>query len=255
MKCKMCGREVDIYKDGYCEACCEKISDLIKASNDALRQALAESKKPGVNKDSVITLTENACRALDKLARDRVTLYKGGHNYIADEIYKNLGVKRKPAGPAAAANPLRAWVIALTLAFVAMTLLFANTLFHLRDANALNRDLAAQVQQLSASAADLEARLESYEKTASTKKTVTLENGNFAAGTDFAAGTYDIEAVSGAGNVFSDNLDGGINAMMATQSENYGGFYEQKYSNIKLPEGTTLTVQDVKIRLRLVEAY
>lgn len=80
-----------------------------------------------------------------------------------------------------------------------------------------------------------------------------LENGNFVAGEDFPAGTYDIEAVSGFGNVYSDNLFGGINAIMGVPSEDPSGIAEKKYSNISLPEGTTLTVRDVKVRITLVD--
>lgn len=81
-----------------------------------------------------------------------------------------------------------------------------------------------------------------------------LENGHFVAGEDFPAGTYDIEAVSGCGNVYSDNLlDGGINAVMGVASEDIFGTAERKYSNVYLPEGTTLSVLDVKVRITRVD--
>lgn len=78
-------------------------------------------------------------------------------------------------------------------------------------------------------------------------KSVTLSNGNYIAGTDFDAGTYDIVAISGGGNVSSDNMfTGGINAIMGTAND---GFYEKEYKNIKLPTGTTLSIDGVKIKL------
>jgi hypothetical protein len=79
-------------------------------------------------------------------------------------------------------------------------------------------------------------------------ETVSLGNGNFTAGTDFTAGTYNIIVVSGKGNVSSSNIyDGGINAMMGIDDGT--GLYEKEYKNIDLPTGTTLTIDGVKIQL------
>lgn len=82
-------------------------------------------------------------------------------------------------------------------------------------------------------------------------ETVDLGSGNFVAGEDFPSGVYDIVAVSGAGNVSSDNLySGGLNAMMGTEEENQlMDMYEQEYKNIDLPDGTTLTISGVQIQL------
>lgn len=78
-------------------------------------------------------------------------------------------------------------------------------------------------------------------------KTIKLSNGNYVAGSDFEAGTYDIVAVSGNGNVSSSNMfSGGINAVMGTRNSD---FYEKEYKNIKLPYGTKLTVDGVTINL------
>ena len=76
---------------------------------------------------------------------------------------------------------------------------------------------------------------------------ISLGSGNHVAGTDFPAGTYDIVAQSGRGNVSSDNLlYGGINAIMGAKKSD---FYEKEYKNIVLPAGTTLKVDGVKIKL------
>jgi len=78
-------------------------------------------------------------------------------------------------------------------------------------------------------------------------KTVRLSNGNYVAGTDFDEGVYDIIAISGGGNVSSSNMySGGLNAVMGVADD---GFYEKEYKNIKLPQGTELTVSGVKISL------
>ena len=76
---------------------------------------------------------------------------------------------------------------------------------------------------------------------------IELKNGYFIAGQDFPAGVYDIIAISGHGNVSSDNLlDGGINAVMGTKKSD---FYEPSYKNIELPDGVELKVDGVKIKL------
>lgn len=48
--------------------------------------------------------------------------------------------------------------------------------------------------------------------------------------------------------------NGGI-TIMGTKAEDTFGIAEQKYSNIKLPDGTTLMLSGVKVRLKIVEAY
>lgn len=68
-----------------------------------------------------------------------------------------------------------------------------------------------------------------------------LSDGNYISGKDFKAGTYTITAVSGSGNVYSDNLMGGINAMMAQEKTD---LYENEYKNIELPKGTKLIIKN-----------
>ena len=88
-----------------------------------------------------------------------------------------------------------------------------------------------------------------------TPSTISFEqefsSGNYTAGIDFPAGKYDIVAVSGGGNVSSSNaFDGGINAVMGTEDKNeLMDMYEQEYSNIDLPDGTTLSISGVTVRL------
>ena len=98
--------------------------------------------------------------------------------------------------------------------------------------------------QISSDAAN-QSTMESRENTATEE--VTLSDGNFIAGSDFAAGIYDVIAVSGSGNVSSDNMfDGGINAIMAPEADD---LHETQYKNIEFPEGTTLTISGVEIKL------
>lgn len=80
-------------------------------------------------------------------------------------------------------------------------------------------------------------------------ETQTLGNGNWVSGTDFPAGIYDIEAISGSGNVSSDNMfNGGINAVMGTENDIWD-MSEKSYKNIEFPEGTTLSISGCEITL------
>ena len=71
-----------------------------------------------------------------------------------------------------------------------------------------------------------------------------LGSGNYIVGIDIPAGRYNITAVSGSGNVSSDNMySGGINAMMGTEEANADyDLYEQEYKNISLPNGVRLSI-------------
>ena len=76
---------------------------------------------------------------------------------------------------------------------------------------------------------------------------ISLTSGNYTAGEDFPGGIYDVIAVKGKGNVNSSNIfDGGINAIMSPTGSD---LYESSYKNIELPDGVTLTVSGVEIKL------
>lgn len=69
--------------------------------------------------------------------------------------------------------------------------------------------------------------------------------GNYVAGKDYAAGTYDLKALSGGGNVMTE--DGSLNAIMGTESED---MYIKTYHNVEFKEGDKLTISgNVKISL------
>lgn len=91
-----------------------------------------------------------------------------------------------------------------------------------------------------------------YNTTASSKSptmTITLSNGKYTAGKDFPAGTYTIEAISGHGKVSSSNIhNGGLNEVMASNGSGNSGAVSS-YKNVELPNGTTLTVGNVTIKL------
>lgn len=80
----------------------------------------------------------------------------------------------------------------------------------------------------------------------SINKDYTFGAGNYTAGKDFNAGTYDITAVSGNGNVTTE--DGTLNAIMGTDTSN--DMYEKNYYNVDLSDGAVLQLAgSVKVRL------
>ena len=75
----------------------------------------------------------------------------------------------------------------------------------------------------------------------------TLSAGNYTCGTDFEPGEYVITAVSGSGNVSSDNLyDGGLNEIMGTQADDT---YITTFNNATFKEGNVITISGVTIKL------
>lgn len=67
-----------------------------------------------------------------------------------------------------------------------------------------------------------------------------LSAGHYIAGVDFPAGTYNITAVSGAGNVSSSNMhSGGLNELMSGTAN---GNYISSFENAKLEAGTKLSI-------------
>lgn len=76
---------------------------------------------------------------------------------------------------------------------------------------------------------------------------VTLSSGHYTAGIDIPAGTYNVSAISGAGNVSSTNMySGGMNSIMAPKADN---LHITEFKNLKLPEGETLSISGVSVKL------
>jgi hypothetical protein len=78
------------------------------------------------------------------------------------------------------------------------------------------------------------------------KVSKTLKPGNYTAGTDFDAGTYDVKAAEGSGNVYSSNTDRGINAIMGTKADDE---YIKEFKGVLLESGTAITVTGVTVHL------
>ena len=67
-----------------------------------------------------------------------------------------------------------------------------------------------------------------------------LSSGHYVAGVDIPAGTYNLTATSGNGNVNSSNMySGGLNEIMGTPADD---LYIETFNNLQLPEGETLSL-------------
>lgn len=89
-------------------------------------------------------------------------------------------------------------------------------------------------------------------RTEDTDNVVTLTPGNYTAGTDFPAGTYDITATDGRGNVISDDPEGftnDVNEIMTPTPDDSGLEEISEFQNAPFPENTTLEVRDVTVNL------
>lgn len=79
------------------------------------------------------------------------------------------------------------------------------------------------------------------------KSIKTLSSGNYVAGKDFDAGAYNITATKGKGNVYSDSVFRGINAIMAESPDDMS---IKSFKNVLLEDGSILTVSDVTIQIK-----
>lgn len=81
-----------------------------------------------------------------------------------------------------------------------------------------------------------------------TVKIYNLTAGIYTAGIDLPAGKCNIAAISGKGNLYSSNLEGGINELFGVD---YGkGTVKESFKGLNLPEYSSLTVtSNLKVRL------
>lgn len=69
-----------------------------------------------------------------------------------------------------------------------------------------------------------------------------LPTGHYTAGVDIPAGTYNVTAISGKGNVSSSNMySGGLNELMGVPADD---MYNESFNNLKLPEGEVLSLSN-----------
>ena len=87
---------------------------------------------------------------------------------------------------------------------------------------------------------------ENYDKLV---KEYDISAGNYTAGIDLPAGTCNVAALSGNGNLYSSNATGGINTLFGI--DNADGTYMESFYGLHLPKYATLTVTS-NLRVRLL---
>lgn len=102
----------------------------------------------------------------------------------------------------------------------------------------INGNLVLNINSDKANVADIQPRANDL------TKTVELSSGNYVAGEDFPAGTYDIVATDGYGNVYTD--DGELNEVLASSPDDTS---VDQFKNYEFAEGIQLSVSDVSVKL------
>lgn len=246
-KCTLCGTSAEIHKAGLCEDCFDAVKEISVKQKNNLEKLFNEAKQDPSEerKNDLVKEVQKWSSEMKHLKSKKIALdYKAGEK-LENEILMFCGIGTiKPKEKIFSAASI-VIVIALLLTNIATLILYSQAKESAVSWSNQAVALATQVE-------DLTAKIEKQKRTATAKKTLTLENGNFVAGIDFVAGTYDIKALSGFGNISSDDLS--INAIMGTTTDDVLGIAQQKYENIHLAEGVTLTIDSVKVQLSLDEA-
>lgn len=258
-KCKWCHESGPVNSFGYCDSCNDEIRQTIISNKNRLNElaAAANPEMSGDEKKKILDEVIQRRNALMVYKEKGVPFFKSDVDSMCETVYAKMGIpfqfQRTPK-PEKSSSALKGFLSCVAIALV---------LFSVKGYLDKDREVDNLIQQLDYANSVIDTQSAQIEELQSTldalktpdvpvRRTFTLSNGNYISGSDFAAGTYDIKAVSGGGNVYSDNaFSGGINAIMGTEGD--PTFYQREYKNISLPEGTTLTISDVKVKLTLVD--
>ena len=254
--CKFCGELCEPYEIGYCEKCFKKIKadvKTFKASLSALRdEAFGASEE---RRSEILQETRQIESQIDFYLKKKVPVPVKSIRPLIQEIYASCGVRQISSKSQVFRRLHTVFTGLLAVICIVMGVGFYQLNGYVDSLIVSVQGKDTQIVDLQTQISDLQSQLD--EATAPpSQKTYTFENGNYVAGKDFVAGVYDISGVSGKGSVVSDNYENMIALMMRGNNESDDlDIYEKSYSNAYLPEGTTLTVDGVKIRLTLVEEY
>lgn len=259
-KCKWCHESGPVNSFGYCDSCNDEIRRTIIANKSKLEElaALAGPEMPSEEKKKILDEVIKCRDSLMVYKNKGVPFFKSDVDAMCEKVYAKMGIpfqfQQKQSPEKKSSGVLNG---ILSCAVIALAL-FAGKIA--QEKNLEIKDLSQQLDYANSVIDTQSAQIEELQSTLDELKTpdapvrrmFSLSNGNFVSGRDFTPGTYDIKAISGGGNVYSDNaFDGGINAIMGAEGD--ASFYQREYKNIYLPEGTTLTISDVKVKLTLVD--
>lgn len=254
--CKLCGELCEPYEIGYCEKCFKKIkSDVktFKASLTALRdEAFGASED---RRSEILQETKQIESQIDFYLKKKVPIPIKSIKPIIREICASCGAQNESSKPKIANRVHTVFTGLLLMICVAMGIGFYQFNGYIDDLMVSIQDKDNQILNLQSQVSELQSKVDEANAPPS-QNTYTFESGNYVAGKDFVAGIYDIRGVSVKGSVVTDNYDNMVAVMIRGNNEPDDlGIYEKSYSNAYLPEGTTLNVDGVKIRLTLVEKY
>lgn len=258
-KCKWCHESGPVNQYGYCDSCNDEIRRSIIANKTRLEE-LSQSASPGLSDEEKKKIIDEVLKCREILwgyKNKGVSFFKSDVDAMCEAVYAKMGIpfqfQRKPQSNQPTSIIKKLLVLVGVILFFAVYIDGQNKADEIESLN-FQLDLANQIVEVQNTQIDeLQAMIEEMkEPSAPVRRSFSLSNGNYVSGKDFTPGTYDIKAISGGGNVYSDNAySGGINAIMGAEGD--ASFYQREYKNISLPEGTTLTITDVKVRLTLVE--
>ena len=255
-KCLLCREIREVSEIGYCEDCLKRIKADTKFFKAALPKLRDEARDASDERRAeILQEAQQIETKIDFYSERKAPIPAKAFRATIREIYAICGVK--PAGKSKKLFPVLC--AALTgLMTVLCIVLAAGLLTFKSQADmmaAIAQEKDAQISDLQGQISNLQSQLE-VETAAPARSVYTFESGNYVSGKDFAPGIYDIRGMSGRGTVTSDNYDDLIAVMMRGNNEpDELGLYIKSYDNAYLPEGTTLTVDGVKIKLTLVEEY
>lgn len=258
-KCKWCHESGPVNSFGYCDSCNDEIRRAIISTKNKLNE-LAAAAKPGMSSDEQKQIIDDVVKCRDALMvykEKRVPFFKSDVDAMCEAVYAKMGIPfqfQRKQEQKKESKALKGFLSCLFIGFVLFCCMeYSKKIDEIEDltqqldyANSIIDTQNAQIEEIQSMLEELQ------NPEVPVRRTFSLSNGNYVAGRDFTPGTYDIKAISGGGNVYSDNaFDGGINAIMGAEGD--ASFYQREYKNIYLPEGTTLTISDVKVRLTLVD--
>lgn len=265
-KCKWCGKTEKANSFGYCEACNNEIRQKIAKAKNELEELERRAKLDlSVDeKQRIVDLTVQYRNELKVFKDKGVPFFKSDIDAMCDGIFAKMGVDYHfPIDFVALSKVKKRKSIPVIIGFAFCFLIIVSYAVSYADMRtkyieqSKMTDEAYEIigrhvtfeEELNKEIERLTSLVEPTE--APTIRAYTLQNGNFVSGKNFTPGIYNITALSGGGLVSSDNMyDGGINAIMGVEDD---GFYQKQYKNISLPEGTTISIDGVKVRLTLVE--
>ena len=243
--CKICKEaKDDINAMGFCESCYKSTKAKVKSAKETLANLRAESITAAAEKrPEILANAEENYNLLLSFARKGFPIDRNALEKQMSQIRINCGEK--------AQNLM--WLL---MFFAVLTLLLSFSTIYLgvkyynvsNTASSLQQTCDEQTMLI----ADLNSQMETLTESKSSapvRKNYSFSSGNYVAGKDFPAGTYNISATSGFGNVSTDDFS--LNAIMGVKSEDILDIAEQTYSNVQFDEGVTLSVDGVKIKMVL----